>query len=46
MEGKNCGYVFFTDDISIVRSDFSYLALVLDVRRKEAARLQGKAKSN
>ena len=35
-----------TGDISILRSDFSYVALVLDVRRKEAARLQGKAKSN
>ena len=35
-----------TDDISILRSDFSYLALVLDGGRKEAARLQGKAKSN
>ena len=35
-----------TGDISILRSDFSYLALVLEVGRKEAARLQGKAKSN
>ena len=33
-------------DIFSLRSGFSYLALVLDGGRKEAARLQGKAKSN
>ena len=41
-----CSALLRIGDISILRSDFSFVALVLDGGRQEAARLQGKPKSN